>query len=148
MMVTLLALLVLAAQQNCPQLCATNCSAGNCTTCWAGFSLGSNTTTASAAGTCACPTGTFLNSTSALCSPCPVTCLTCLSYSRCFTCIPGFLLSNGFACIPGALTANGWVSKDVSFDLSGAAPSGSNIRIVTNGSAVNLAQAASVTGSC
>ena len=54
------------------------------------------------------------------------------------TCIPGFLLSNSFACIPGELNANGWVSKDVSYDLTGPTPSGGDLSVFINSSLVSL----------
>ena len=145
MIATLLTLLVLSMQQSCPQLCTTNCSNGNCPSCFTSFSLNASISTTS---TCACPVSTFLNATSALCLPCPITCQTCSSYSKCYTCIPGFLLSNSFACIPGALMATGWISKNVSYELAGSAPSGNSITITTNNSAVGLAQAANISSSC
>lgn len=137
MLATLLALIILlhsqaSAQSICPQLCMTNCSAGNCTNCYSSFELGAPQST------CACPISTYLNSTTWLCAPCPITCLTCTTYSRCLTCVPGFLLSNSFTCIPGKLNANGWVSKDISYDLTGSSPSGGDLSVLINSSSVSL----------
>lgn len=125
--IALLTLLVVMAAQSCPQLCTTNCSNGSCPSCRTSFTLDANTST-----TCSCPPSTFLSTNTSLCSPCPVICLTCISYARCSTCMPGFILSNRFSCIPAALNTNGWVSKNISYELTGSTLSGSNL-IVWNG---------------
>ena len=132
--ITLLLLLAASqAQQSCHQLCSNNCINSTCSTCYPDF-IATNITSAN----CACPASTFLNPTSKLCLPCPITCLTCFSYAKCTSCIPGLILDNSFKCIPGASTANGWVSKEVSLDLNETTLTGNNIVIVTNGSSVWL----------
>lgn len=144
MLVALLAILVLLhAQQSCPQLCHTNCSSGNCTACFSDFALGAPLST-----TCACPTSTFLHISSGICMPCPITCQTCSTYSTCLTCIPGFLLSNNFKCIPGKLNANGWVSKDVVYDLTGIKSPGNSISVFVNNSLVPITSNNSFMNNC
>lgn len=141
--VTLLGLLVLLCAQSCPQLCMTNCSAGTCAMCRTNFSLDAGNSTS-----CACPASTFLLSSSGLCAPCPITCTVCSSYSKCSTCIPGFILSNSYACIPAVINANGWVSKNISYELTGANLTASNYAIWNNNATINLAQAGNFTSTC
>ena len=125
--IALIALLVLIGAQSCPQLCSSNCTNGTCPSCRTDFNLDAATT-----NTCACPASMFLNATSGLCLPCPVTCSACFSSSNCTACIPGFMISNSWTCIPGAQTANGWVSKNISLDFTASQPSGSSFLITVN----------------
>jgi hypothetical protein len=64
------------------------------------------------------------------------------------TCIAGFLLSNSFTCIPGKLNANGWVSKNVSYDLTGATLSGDGLSVFINNSLVTLNTHNTLVSSC
>lgn len=125
--IALIALLVVIGAQSCPQLCTTNCTNGTCSSCRTDFNFDAAITTS-----CSCPVSMFLNTTSGVCLPCPITCLACTSTSNCTTCIPGFMISNQLTCITGAQNANGWVSKNISYDFTSTQPSGSNFVITVN----------------
>lgn len=107
-------LITFLSAQNCPQLCTNNCTSVSCSACYSTFS--SNSTNIST--TCSCPATMFLSSSNGLCLFCPITCLSCTSYSSCTSCIPGYMISNNYLCIPGVSTSTGWVSKNVSYEIT------------------------------
>lgn len=122
-------------QQACYPLCTSNCSSlsgSTCQSCYTNFLT--NSSISSACSTC--PAGMYKDSSTYLCLPCLSTCLSCTIYSICTTCIPGFMLSNNFLCIPGALSSTGWVSKNVSYELTGNNLAASDLAVWINSSSL------------
>lgn len=119
----------------CPVLCATNCTSGTiCSSCYANF-----TTQSAITSSCTCPQSMFLDSSTLLCKPCPIYCLTCSSYSVCKSCVTGFILKNNYSCLLNSTNVNGWVSKNVTYQLTTPDFTGvSGLVIMTNGTALNL----------
>jgi len=122
----------------CPLLCVGYCnSTSTCASCYTSFFA--NSPTQSSSQTCTCPQSTYL-APNFLCQPCPVYCLTCTNYTYCTSCVPGFMLQNNYSCILNTTNLNGWVTKNVTYDITGPDYIGvSNLIVLLNGStAINI----------
>lgn len=139
---SILLLLLVFAQtlnptSNCPQLCASNCtSGGSCSSCYENFA-----STALTNSTCSCPVSMYKGS-DYYCKPCPIQCLTCTNYSKCTTCIPGYMLQNNYACIPSTTNDRGWVGMNMSQPIAGSSNlldfGVEDLVIIANGQAINI----------
>jgi len=73
----------------------------NCLSCNLGFFLSNGMCLAG------CPQGTYATNLTRTCSPCPVTCTNCTSFSSCGGCVTGYTLSNTNQCnSPSTIVCN------------------------------------------